>query len=177
MAKAEYRVWFDNAPAAPEELARFSEIRIDQGIGIAAEAQLDLAIGTDTTGLWPGIEDGHAQAFTRVRIEVKVADADFVPLIDGLLVGNRYEMKSDPDKSAMTLIVQDDSVQLDRDEKVALFEDMAPQDIVTALFSEAGFTPDVDAAPDAGSALQRVVVQRGTSMQLLRELARRLGMF
>jgi hypothetical protein len=177
MAKAEFRVYFDNTPATPEQLLLFSEIRVDQGIGVAAEAQLDLPIGTDTTGLWPGIEERYAQAFTRVRIEVKVADADFVPLIDGLLVGNRYEMKSDPNKSAMTLIVQDDSVQLDRDEKVVLFEDMSPRDIVIALFADVGFTPDVDAAPEAGSALQRVVVQRGTNMQLLRDLGRRYGMF
>jgi phage protein D len=60
---------------------------------------------------------------------------------------------------------------------VALFEDMSPQDIVTNLFEDAGLTADVDSLPDAGSALQRVVVQRGTSMQLVRDLAKRYGMF
>lgn len=177
MAKAEYRVYFDNAPASAEQLAQFTEIRIDQGIDIATEAELDLPVGTDVAGLWPGIEEDFAQPFTRVRIEVKVADADFMPLIDGPIVGNRYEMKSAPNQSTMTLVVQDDSVQLNRDEKVALFEDMATQDIVSSLFLDAGLTADVDDAPDAGAALQRVVVQRGTSMQLLRELARRHGMF
>jgi hypothetical protein len=177
MARAEYRVYLDNAPASPEQLALFSEIRVDQGIGVAAEAQIDLAIGTDSAGRWPGIEESYARAFARVRIEVKVADADFLPLIDGLIIGNRYEMKADPDQSMMTLIVQDDSVQLDRDEKVVLFEDMAPQDIVSSLFADAGFTAEVDELPAAGAALQRVVVQRGTSMQLLLDLARRHGMF
>ncbi len=177
MAKAEYRVYFDNAAASPQQLALFSEIRVDQGIGVAAEAQIDLPIGTDSAGLWPGIEEHYAQAFTRVRIEVKVAEAAFLPLIDGLIVGNRYEMKADPEHSLMTLIVQDDSVQLNRDEKVALFEDMAPQDIVTSLFADAGFTAEVDAVPDAGASLQRVVVQRGSNMQLLLELGRRYGMF
>ena len=177
MAKAEYRVYFDNAPATAEQLALFTEIRIDQGIGIAAEAELDLPVGTDDAGVWAGIEDDIAQPLVRVRIEVKVADADFLPLIDGMVVGNRYEMKSAPNQSVMTLVVQDDSVQLNRDEKVVLFEDMAPQDIVTSLFTDVGFSADVDAAPDAGAALQRVVVQRGTSMQLLRDLAKRYGMF
>jgi phage protein D len=177
MAKTAYRVYFDNDPASAEQLARFTEIRIDQGIDIAAEAELDLPVGTDAAGLWPGIEEDFAQAFARVRIEVKVADADFLPLIDGPIVGNRYDLKAAPNQSTMTLVVQDDSVQLDRDEKVALFEDMAPQDIVNSLFLDAGLKADVDDAPDAGAALQRVVVQRGTSMQLLRELARRHGMF
>ena len=177
MAKAEYRVYFDNAPASPQQLALFSEIRVDQGIGMATEAQIDLPIGTDSAGWWPGIEERYAQAFTRMRIEVKVADAAFLPLIDGLIVGNRFEMKADPDHSKMTLIVQDDSVQLNRDEKVALFEDMAPQDIVARLFADAGFTAEVDPVPDPGASLQRVVVQRGSNMQLLLELARRYGMF
>lgn len=177
MAKAEFRVYFDNAPASAEQLAMFTEIRIDQGIGVASEAELDLPVGTDVAGLWSGIEEDFAQPFTRVRIEVKVAMADFAPLIDGPVVGNRYEMKSSPDQSTMTLVVQDDSVLLSRDEKVALFEDMAPADIVTSLFTDAGLTAEVDAAPDAGSALQRVTVQRGTSLQLLRDLAKRHGMF
>ena len=177
MAKAQYRVYFDNAPASPEQFALLSEIRVDQGIGVATEAQIDLAIGTDSAGRWSGIEESYARAFARVRIEVKVADADFLPLIDGLIVGSRYELKADPDHSLLTLIVQDDSVQLDRDEKVALFEDMAPHDIVSTLFADAGLMADVDAVPGAGSALQRVVVQRGTGMQLLLDLARRHGMF
>jgi hypothetical protein len=177
MAKAEYRIYFNNKPTTVDQLALFTEIRIDQGIGVAAEAQIDLPIGTDTAGLWPGVEEDYAQAFARVRVEVKVADADFIPLIDGSLVGNRYEMKATPNQSVMTLIVQDDSVKLNHDEKVALFEDMPPQDIVTGLFADAVASVDVDALPDAGAALQRVVVQRGTSMQLLRDLAKRYGMF
>jgi phage protein D len=68
-------------------------------------------------------------------------------------------------------------VLLNRDEKVVLFEDIAPADIASSLISEYGLTPDVGDAPDAGAALQRVVAQRGTNMQLLRELGRRFGMF
>jgi len=173
MAKAEFRVFFDNAPASVEQLARFTEIRIDQGIGIAAEAELDWPVGTSDQGVWQGAEEDWA----RVRVEVKVADADFVALIDGPVVGNRYELSAQSDQSHVTLVVQDDSVLLNRDEKVQLFEDMAAQDIVSSVYAEAGLTPDVDSTPDAGAALQRVVVQRGTGMQLLRELARRLGMF
>jgi len=177
MAKAEFRVYFDNAPASAEQLAMFTEIRIDQGIGVASEAELDLPMGVNAAGLWSGIEEDFAQAFVRVRIEVKVANADFAPLIDGPVVGNRYEMRSAANQSTMTLIVQDDSVLLSRDEKVALFEDMSPADIVSSLFGEAGLTAEVDATVDAGAALQRVTVQRGTSMQLLRDLAKRHGMF
>ncbi len=175
MATAQFRLYFNNAPASSERLALFTEIRIDQAIGVAAEAQLDLPIGTDAAGRWSGIEEDDLQAFTRVRIEVKVADDGFMPLIDGVIVGSRYEMSSAPNQSVMTLIVQDDSVQLNRDDKRALFEEMAVQDIVSALFAGAGLQADADPAP--GGAAPRVLVQRGTDMHLLRELAKRYGMF
>jgi hypothetical protein len=48
---------------------------------------------------------------------------------------------------------------------------------VQQLYSDAGLTPEVDSVPDAGAALTRFVVQRGTAMQLVRELARSHGMF
>jgi phage protein D len=175
MATAQFRLYFNNAPAGPERLALFTEIRIDQGIGVAAEAQLDLPIGTDAAGRWSGIEEDDLQAFTRIRIEVKVADDGFMPLIDGVVVGSRYEMSSAPDQSVMTLIVQDDSVLLNRDDKRAVYEEMAVRDIVSALFAGAGLQADADPAP--GGAGPRVLVQRGTDMQLLRELAKRYGMF
>jgi phage protein D len=77
----------------------------------------------------------------------------------------------------MVLVVQDDSVLLNRAEKVEVFEDRADSDIASQLIADRGLTPQVDDVPASGSALQRVVIQRGTSMQLLRELARRHGMF
>jgi phage protein D len=110
-------------------------------------------------------------------VEIQLDDGASVPLIDGPVVGNRYELTAATDVSRLILVVHDDSVLLNRDEKVVLFEDLAPADIASTLISEYGLTPDVGTAPDAGAALERVVVQRGTNMQLLRELGRRFGMF
>jgi len=77
----------------------------------------------------------------------------------------------------MTLVVQDDSMRLNLDETVTLFEDKRADEIAAQLFDEFGLEADVDPTPDAGSALARFTVQRGTAMQLLKDLARRHGMF
>lgn len=177
MPTCDVRLYFDNSPADAERLDLFSEIRVDQAIGLATEAELQMDIGTDEAGAWSGMEDSFAQPFSRVRVEVKVGDGEFVPLIDGPVVGQRFELSASPEQSKMVLVVQDDSVLLNREEKVALYEDMAAHEIAQALISEAGLTPEVDSTPAAGSALPRAVVQRGTNMQLLRDLARRHGMF
>ncbi|MFO1058182.1 MAG: hypothetical protein U1E53_14590 [Dongiaceae bacterium] len=174
---AEYRLWLDNAPADQATIGRFGDIRVDQAIGVASEAELQLPVATDPGGLWSGQEEDFTQPLKRVRIEVKIGEGEFVPLIDGPIVANRLALKATPDESTMTLVVHDDSVLLNRHEKVALFQDKAAHEIAEALIAEAGLTPEVTAGPSGGSTLTRFVVQRGTAMQLLRQLARQSGMF
>jgi phage protein D len=177
MPLAQYRLFFDNAPVEQAQIDKFTEIRVDQAIGLAAEAQLDLPVSTDDTGAWSGQDDDFSVPYHRIRVEVQLDEGDFVPLIDGPVVAQRFELKAEPDNSHVTLVVHDDSVLLNREEKVAVFEDKAASEIAESLISEYGLTPQVDDMPPAGGALTRYVVQRGTNMQLLRQLARRNGMW
>jgi late control gene D protein (GPD) len=175
---AEFRLYFDNEAADDDRLGRFSEIRVDQAIGMAAEAELDLDLSVDDDGNWDEMDEDFVQPQTRVRIEIKVGDdGEFVPLIEGTIVANRFELSAEPEESKMTLVVQDDSVLLNQNETVQLFQDQRADQIATQLFSDAQLEPDVDQVPDAGNALERFIVQRGTPMQLLKELARRHGIF
>lgn len=174
---AEFRIYLNNQAADEDQLDLFGEIRVDQAIGLVTEAELHLDINVDEDGYWSGIEEDYVQPFQRVRIEVKVADGDFEPIIDGPIVGQRFEMSAAPNESKLVMIVQDDSVLLNREETVQLFEEMTASDIASQIFQAQGFTTQVDSTDDAGATLERVIVQRGTSMQLLRELARRHGMF
>jgi len=65
------RVWLDNNPASDDQLSRFGEIRVDQRIGMASEAELELPVSTDGAGAWSGLEDDAARAFSRVRVEIQ----------------------------------------------------------------------------------------------------------
>jgi phage protein D len=177
MPIAKMRMFLDNAPASQEQLAVFGAIRIDQGIGVATEAQIDVPAGTDEGGTWQYLEDGFTQAFARVRVEVAVDGGSFVALIDGPVVAQRYQLEATPEASRVTLVVHDDSVLLNRDESVVVFEDMSPSQIAQQIFADAGFDPRVDSVAAAGSAFKRYAVQRGTPMQMLRRLAREHGMF
>lgn len=177
MALAEYRLFLNDEPASEEQLERIGSIRVDQAIGMATEAELHLLVETDEEGVWDGMDEDFAQPFQRVRVEVGLDDGEFVPLIDGPIVAQRFELSSAPAESEMILVVQDDSVLLNMEEEIALFEDMAAHEIAEQLFDDFGLEPDVEEVVEVGSALVRAVVQRGSAMQLLRELARRHGMF
>lgn len=177
MPTAKLRLYLDNAPATEEQLATFGQIRIDQGIGVATEAEIDVPAGTDDGGTWQYLEDAFTQAFARVRVEVSVGGGDWVALIDGPVVAQRYSLQAAPESSRVTLVVHDDSVLLNRDETVVVYEDQSPSDIAEQLFGDAGLEPRVDSVPAAGGAHTRYAVQRGTPMQMLRRLAREHGMF
>lgn len=179
MPGAAIRIYIDNQAATQEQLDTFGSIRIEQAIGMAAAAEFEVPLSVDDKGAWSGFDDPFMKPFSRLRLEVRLGDdGSFVPLIDGPVIGQRYELRSEPDTSRVTLVVHDDSVLLDRDEKVALFKNKPLKSLIEGLISDPGLATRVTPQlPDAGSALDRWVVQRGTAMQLLRELARRLGMY
>lgn len=178
MPGAEFRLYLGNEAADDETLARFGEIRVDQAIGMAAEAELHMDLTVDDEGYWDGMEEVFVQPGARVRVEVKVGeDGEYVPIIDGPIVGNRFELSAEAEGSKMVVVVQDDSVLLNQDEAVELFEDKRADEIASQLFGDFGLDAEVDEMPDPGAALQRFTVQRGTAMQLLRELARNHGAY
>ena len=98
MALTRYRLYFDNAPADDERLALIEEIRVDQAIDLVAEAQITIPIGRDQDGDWPGVLDEAVAPLARVRIEVQIGEADFVPLIEGRVVAQRFEMGGGPER-------------------------------------------------------------------------------
>lgn len=177
MSTANFRVYLDNEPASKEQLELFSEIRVDQAIGMASEAELQMGIGVDDDGAWDVLEDDFAQPFSRVRVEIRIDENDYIPLIDGPIVGQNFELDATPADSNLVLVVHDDSVLLNQDEEVELYEDQSPDQIATNCFQQYGLTAETDSVPSHAGALTRYLMRRGTPMQFLRELARRHGMF
>ena len=174
----ELRIYLNNEAADEELLYRFREVRVDLAMGIAAEAELTLEIGADENGNWEDIESDFVQPFSRIRVEVKPPNGDeYVALIDGPIVGQRIALSASPNQSQLVLVVHDDSVLLNRFERVVLYEEQTASDIASQIFSEFGFSADVDSVVAAGGSLERYVVQRGTPAQLLREQARQHGMY
>lgn len=177
MPVSEFKIFLDNTAADDKQIDLFGEIKVDQAIGMATEAELEIPVGLNKTGEWSVLEEDFAQVFSRIRIEVKVRDSDFIALIDGPIVAQRFELSGSPNKSKMIIVVQDDSVLLNQNEAVEVFEDTTADDIAKQLFSDAGLNPNTDSISMPSSGLTQYLVQRGTAMQFLKELARQHSMF
>lgn len=172
----EFRVFFDDQPAPRNHLERIEEITVEQEIDTAWEARLAFLIKMDEQGRWKG-EQTLTEPFSRMRIEVKV-DRSFIPLIDGPVVDYESDKQAEPGRSTLTLVVQDDSVLLNREDDLARFDNRLDHEIAEQLFDDAPiiWEKDVASTPAPSDDLPRAVAQRGTAMQLLRRLARRQGM-
>lgn len=178
MADIQYRMFFDNNPATRDQLDRVEDITVEQEVDMAWEARIDIPICVNENGKWAGEDEDFMKSFTRIRIEIKVGETRFVPLIDGPVVGFDSEMSFEPGQSSIKLIVQDDSVFLNREETISRFENQLDHEIASQLFEdpEQIVSTDIEETPAPGSSLSPVAVQRGTAMQILRSLAKRQGM-
>lgn len=178
MAETEYRLFFNNQPATREQLDLVEEIVVDQEIDTAWEARLEIPIEADEHGNWTGEDEDFISAFTQIRLELKIGESDFQPLIDGPLVRVEHPMQSTPGQSAMILYVQDDSIHMDRDEAVERYEDMRDHEIAEQLFRECDriSSTDIEDTPSPEGVLPPVAVRRSTPIRFLRSLARRQGL-
>jgi hypothetical protein len=178
MPDIEYRMFFNNNPATREQLDRVAEIVVGQEVDKKWEARVNLPICVDERGIWSGEDEDFIRSFSRVRVEIKIGEKPFTALIDGPIVGYDSRMNSEPGQSSITLTVQDDSVYLNREERVSRFENMLDHEIARQIFGEFEqiASTDIEDTPAPGSTLPPTVVQHGTAMQTLRSLARRQGM-
>ncbi|MFQ5793434.1 MAG: hypothetical protein ACE5JP_00085 [Candidatus Bipolaricaulia bacterium] len=177
MSDIAYRLFFNNKPATREQLDRVEEITVEQEVDMAWEARIEIPICVDEKGKWTGEDEDFMKPFSRIRVEIKIGKAPFVPLIDGPIVKSDSPKSSEPGQSAITLIVQDDSVFLNREDNVSRFEGRLDHEIAKQIFDdfEQIAATDIDDTSPPGSA-PPPVIQRGTSMQILRSLAKRQGM-
>ena len=176
MAFSEYRIFFDGQAADDVRVSMIDEIRVDLAIDMVAEAQITIPIGRDEDGEWPDTLENEYEPLTRVRIEVSIDGADFVPLIEGRIVAQRFELGGGPNESRAVLVVHDESALMNREDKARAFEDMPPEDIAAQVFDEYGFSVDTQPSGIGAPSLERVVIQRGTDFSLLRRLARQANM-
>jgi hypothetical protein len=176
MATIEYTIYFDSKQADQTTLDKVDEVNVVQQVDQAWEARLKIPVCVNNDGKWEGEEETWMRPYNRVRVEVKVGNAAPVALIDGPVIGFEGERSAQPGKSIVTLVVQDDTAFLNREDELAFYETGTDSDIAKQIFGKATdiqgpiVVDPVPAQPDNPSS---VVAQRGTKMQILRSLAGR----
>ncbi|NRF71729.1 hypothetical protein HLB44_32550 [Aquincola sp. S2] len=176
--KKEFRVYYGSKLATKAQLDAIEEIVVEQEIGHswAARIRIPVCIGED--GSWHGENEPAYADHARVRVEARIGDGDFIALIDGSIHSQEPDYNATPGRSAVTLVVHDDTRLLHREAASESFSGQTDSEIVTAIFQAAalGEEPDVEDTP-RGADANAVVNRRGTMMEMLRLIAARYGDF
>jgi len=171
----EFKVFYDGTSATQEQLDSIEEIVVEQEVGHQWVARIKIPVCIKEDGSWDAENDPAYAEFARVRVEARIGDGDFIPLIDGTIQSQEPDLNASPGLSVITLLVHDDTNLLHRE---AVSESFPPGDgdseIVTSIFNTAdlGEDPDIDdipARPDSNAVLN----QHGTMMEMLRSIAAR----
>jgi len=174
----EFKVFFDNESATQAQLDEIEEIVVEQEVNKVWEARIKIPVCVSDAGIWEGEEEPTRSEFTRVRVEIKHGKTDFVPLIEGVVVGQDMERSAIPGKSMQTLIVHDDSALLHREDKMEKYDAEKDSDIAREIFkTQLGGEPQIDDTEKRPDSPAKAIVQPKTKMQILRALAERYGNF
>ena len=175
MPNVSYSLSVDGRSVDPELLARVREVEVEEHAEMADILRLRLAVAVQESGSsWTALDESLFERLTNVRVQATIGD-NSESLIDAYVIETRAEFSDQPGGSQLEVVAMDGSVLLNLEEKVRAWPDMSDSDIADAIFGEHGLTPQVESTRPTRLELDRTVLQRGTDIQFLRELARRNG--
>jgi phage protein D len=201
MPDKSYQIAFDGTPASSDFYGDVVSVVVEEDVNKATHLSLVLATSQNDDGSWTHLDDDQLALFAHVTVSTGFSggggladalggaaaavggalgaspggNAGLVPVFDGYITAIHLQLPSEP--GATTLEVQglDTSVLMSLEEKVRTFPDMSDSDIVQQIVSGYGVQVQADSTATVHQENDTTIVQRGTDIQFVRELAARNG--
>ncbi len=142
---------------------------------LASMFRLRLAIGRDDDGMWSHLDDERLAAWQKVEISAGF-ESGTEELITGYVTHVRPLFEPDPTECSLEVWGLDESVLMDREEKLKDWPDKKDSDIAREIFQSYGF--DVAGVEDTEVVHDQAIstiIQRETDVGFLNRLALRNG--
>lgn len=162
----------DGNPLSPDDLAAVVEVVAEEATDMADAMSVVVVIEPGTDGKWPSLLDPLVTPLTAVK--ATVANSGVSYHFDGRSTEAAWELNASG-ASKLTVKAVDRSLDMDREEKVVAWPGNSDSTIATALFSNHGFSAQVDDTGPGPDPDVHVVLQRGSDWALLRALAGKRG--
>lgn len=122
----------------------------------------------------PLLVDGRLDAGSDISVLVPT-DSGRQCLVKGPVTGQRIRLQHGG--AGSTLIVQgaDTSITMDREAKSQVWAGLTDSDAVSAILGNYGYTPDVESTTAGHYEDKHTLIQRGTDLHFVQQLARRNG--
>lgn len=177
-AATTYSLSIGGRAASPAVLAAVRQIEVEDHAQMADMLRIKLAVAVrEDGGGWTVLDDGLFTRLAKLRITVTVGTGAEMPLIEAYVIDVDTSFSSHPGTSELSVTAMDPTVLMHLDEKVKPWPNMKDSDVASAIFSDRayGFTPVVESTSLSRQEDDQTLVQRGTDIQFLQQLADRNG--
>jgi phage protein D len=194
MAQTAFQLAFSDTPVESDFYGDIVSLQVEENTSIANVLRLKLATRLDDQGLWLYLDDDRFALYTKVSFKVGFTGGDglagalgslgsalggsndgLIPVFDGYVTSIDFDVSSEPDSSSIEIGATDTSVLMSLEEKIATWKDMSDSDIAQAILTNYTSTVQVDSTPTVHQENITTIVQRGTDVHFIRELAARNG--
>jgi phage protein D len=173
-----YSLSLDGVPAGQDLLQAIQQIEVEDHAEVADMLRLRIVIGIkDGCAGWSFVDDGLFSRLARLNVSVSVGSRRAETLINAFIIETNASFANQPGSSILNVVAMDPTVLMNLEEKVKAWPNMADSDVANAIFSSADyrFTPVVDATQWKRQENEQTLIQRGTDIQFLQQLAQRNG--
>jgi len=173
-----YSLTVNGKAASAAVLNAVKQIEVEDHASMADMLRLRLAVAVKEDGSgWTLLDE---QLFTRLanlKLSVTVGSGSAIPLISAYVIEVDTNFATAPNGSELVVTAMDPTVLMHLDEKVKPWPNMMDSDVASSIFSDAGykFTPVVESTKWSRQENDHTLIQRGTDIQFLHQLAERNG--
>lgn len=141
-------------------------------------ATFRLVLGTapQPDGSWKYLDEERFRPWTPVTVEAGFVESGREEVFSGYVTRINPRFEPDPDACTLEVVGTDESVLMDREEKLKDWPDKKDSDIATEIIGSYGLTPRVDQTDVVHDEALSTVIQRETDFELLKRLALRNGL-
>ena len=196
MAQKAFQIAFDGTPVDQDFYGDIVTLQVEENTSIANTFRLQLATKLADDGSWNYLDDERLALFTKASIKVGFtggaglagalgalsgalgggANDGLVPVFDGYVTSIDLDIGSEPGNSRIEVAGMDTSVLMSLEEKIATWKDMSDSDIVQQIVSGYGVSVQADTTLTVHQETDTTIVQRGSDIQFVRDLATRNGL-
>jgi hypothetical protein len=194
MGDKAFQISFDGEAVDDGFYGDVVSLSVEENTAVAGVFHMQLATRLQDDGSWLYLTDDWLVPFTQVSIQIGFVNSGLGAIVSSLLGGDsgddgmknifdgyitdvQLRLSSQPGQNFIDVSGMDTSVLMGLEEKIATWPDMSDSDIVEAILANYGdIIPQVDSTSTVHSEDDTTVIQRGTDIQFVRDLAQRNGL-
>lgn len=178
MPAVTYTLTIGGLPASEDLLQAIQQIEVEDHANMADMVRLRVVMGVkDGCAGWSFIDDEIFQRLTKIRIAVAVGSGRAETLINACVIETNATFANQPGASILNVVAMDPTVLMNLEQIVKPWPNRSDSEVAREIFSAGKytFTPIVEQTNWRRQENEQTMIQRGTDIQFLQELARRNG--